>query len=1246
MRKVDNQNHIKGLGFKKELSKKPSFDEALKALQKNLYTRLEKEVPENGIFTPVKESYADDKTSFELSVEYSNNQISPKKDLRILKLYLPKHSFKKEGAPVLFEGTKKEIYNYIKKENLSQTINSIISKEEKLIVPKPHNFGLINIKSSPSFASNISKYDLEKKEQKLSELFGFIEINEQTKDKIINLPDEKFEDFIELFSNKQDEETWTSDPKNKINSFDNYQNYCTRYINNLINIMTFEAPYYKQAKELIKKGANILNLSYVSDKLLNEKEQKHFIELSNKYVWIYPEILAIEDDMEFDIAKRIIQNPGYLKNKGELGLAKEIASDKKTSKNFIELYDHYVSSYPNKKMIINFMDGICPELLSIIQISKECNDVKRAKQLLDNEFSIMDIFDCITYNLKDKDFKRAKELLEKGIKHAIQIASNDDNYSRYNRLKNNHNIKKSDIAISEEKFAKYTKYVKEGMQQETAITVANIEDEEENANACYLAKHNIQGSNIVELSNPDMFKRVKHLFEIGIHSSYIPKFAKDENYNKVLLLLSREISPDSINGYINWLSDDEFKRAIYLLDLGIDSGTVMNFAQCDEKELEDMLKYLKEGLNFYEARTINDLPEETKDEFLKLTKIGLNYREAEEIMAYDPSQKEKFLYLLNNGCVYYEAKNIMDSDEKYQATVEKIEALKTELKDFLNSENYSKEIRKHSQGKYQDEIMEMFHPDTMDFNLKSALKKSKLSKEDFLNALQAFSKSTFKLAYETPNQYLSGIDLKYTKKVNGSYPPLPEYVKIVQQNKMKKFFSYNLAKILRAIKYLDKDTVNQMMDKRTNVFEGYLYRLDELNDNNYKILSDIVKCKSAHTDKPLSAKEKIQFCEIVEMFQKCDLDTALLSKMAQSGKVDINDAKRIIEKQILENSGFSPEEIEKLLQKGLQLNSEYMYTILAKDITINHKGMKELIRHYRNMDEETREYTIEYILSDHTIPADVREIMLELYRNAEKYTDSEVEAMIKNILKAQKQQDDLYVVTYHAALGDFSEFINDPNNMYGEVNLKTKEDFINHKIDFNEWLNPTIEDDNFDIRGNLCTIKMWERNPNEDLFIGNKTNCCTAIGEGSNAAATPAYLLNHSFNVVELFDENNNAVGMSRIFMAQIDNKPALIMDNIEINQNFNKYLDNNERDKIRDEFFKYINKFAKKVTGDDDTQVYFSTKYAKFKTDDLASENKIMKFIGEVSQEKIYINCLGNFIEYEKLDNEPIDLYVVPRER
>ena len=181
------------------------------------------------------------------------------------------------------------------------------------------------------------------------------------------------------------------------------------------------------------------------------------------------------------------------------------------------------------------------------------------------------------------------------------------------------------------------------------------------------------------------------------------------------------------------------------------------------------------------------------------------------------------------------------------------------------------------------------------------------------------------------------------------------------------------------------------------------------------------------------------------------------------------------------------------------------------------------------------------------------------------------------------------------------------------------------------------------------TIQLWDRVPQEDLFMGNKTTCCTAIGTGGNGAATPVYLLNTSYNVVFLRNSQGEVVGMSRVFMSKVDDKPALIMDNIELNKTYIKGMDfDSDIKDIRNGFFDYMNKYAETITGNKNAQIYFYSQDIHVPTIDLEHKKAVTSFVGNLSQENIYVNASGcRWIDPTKLEEiGEIDWLVVPKNK
>lgn len=538
----------------------------------------------------------------------------------------------------------------------------------------------------------------------------------------------------------------------------------------------------------------------------------------------------------------------------------------------------------------------------------------------------------------------------------------------------------------------------------------------------------------------------------------------------------------------------------------------------------------------------------------KMIALINNYTPAYTVKLLSQDKDFESIYkLLSEGINLANARAIASDKSLYLETLE--ERKNNPMRNFLNSPDFHKKLQQNSAGKYQKEFMDII--ENMNFIMKEQLIESGLSEEDFLNSMQKLSKSTFKLAYETPNQYLSDIDTKFTKPVHGKLPELTPETLAAQRKCIVRFFQDNIGLLSRTLKYVDTDTIAHMMDKRIKSFRVDLKNLNGLSDENFEVLSQLLKCKSKATGKNLSPKEKIDTCQIVQTFQNAKLDIDYLKQNADNGILDINSCKNIIVNKILSMAGIR-HNIKSIPEYKKNFNQDYAHLIFEQKCD---KNLMEVIK-----------------------------VSVE---------------------------------------DDFNRFINDPSNEFGRINYQTKLEFEDNNLNYKKWQNPEIEE-KFKLRDKNMTIKLWDRNPQEDLFIGNKTTCCTAIGTGANKSATPIYLLNTAFNVAELYDNNNNVVGMSRVFMAKVKNKPALIMDNIELNNTFKKNMTRDEQIKLRNKFFDYMNKYAEKVGGKK-TVVYFNTDDINVPDDDLDMVSEPANFIGHVSQD-VYINTLCDQIKPELL--------------
>ena len=224
---------------------------------------------------------------------------------------------------------------------------------------------------------------------------------------------------------------------------------------------------------------------------------------------------------------------------------------------------------------------------------------------------------------------------------------------------------------------------------------------------------------------------------------------------------------------------------------------------------------------------------------------------------------------------------------------------------------------------------------------------------------------------------------------------------------------------------------------------------------------------------------------------------------------------------------------------------------------------------------------------------------------------------------------------------DFKEYIQDENNSIGQVNAKTKQKFENLGLDYNKWLNYQ-EKDSIEFDSHKYEVKLWDRKPQKDLFMGNRTSCCTAIIDGGNGKATPIYLANTAFNVVQMTDENGNIVAMSRVFVGKVDDKPSIIVENIEVNNAFLKNRNDEERKELRDKMFGYIGKLKSEISNGQDMNIYFSKNYTHVPLSDFEDTSKKIEFVGDISSDTVYLNCAPGWTSLEKLKDEPRALYLI----
>ena len=117
-------------------------------------------------------------------------------------------------------------------------------------------------------------------------------------------------------------------------------------------------------------------------------------------------------------------------------------------------------------------------------------------------------------------------------------------------------------------------------------------------------------------------------------------------------------------------------------------------------------------------------------------------------------------------------------------------------------------------------------------------------------------------------------------------------------------------------------------------------------------------------------------------------------------------------------------------------------------------------------------------------------------------------------------------------------------------------------------------------------VKIWDRDPRKDMFQGNQTHCCIAVGvkEAPPGGGLPTlhpetifqYLIDKGIQVAEVVDpDTGDVVAQTWLFVTLDKNgKPVLVADNFEVN---NRYpAGDNVNRGIREAMFQFLKKYAK----------------------------------------------------------------------
>lgn len=147
----------------------------------------------------------------------------------------------------------------------------------------------------------------------------------------------------------------------------------------------------------------------------------------------------------------------------------------------------------------------------------------------------------------------------------------------------------------------------------------------------------------------------------------------------------------------------------------------------------------------------------------------------------------------------------------------------------------------------------------------------------------------------------------------------------------------------------------------------------------------------------------------------------------------------------------------------------------------------------------------------------------------------------------------------------------------------------------------------------ITVQKADMNNVEHSLFLGNHSGCCTAVGTGCNDWSAPTYVLSKMISAIEV-KAGDDFVGNTMCYIAEIDGKPALILDNIELK---NKYQYD---DDIRDMIFNYARKITEDI-GKPDMKIYACANRHKVDMSEFPLEDKEFRIIGNTGNMELYLD-------------------------
>lgn len=223
---------------------------------------------------------------------------------------------------------------------------------------------------------------------------------------------------------------------------------------------------------------------------------------------------------------------------------------------------------------------------------------------------------------------------------------------------------------------------------------------------------------------------------------------------------------------------------------------------------------------------------------------------------------------------------------------------------------------------------------------------------------------------------------------------------------------------------------------------------------------------------------------------------------------------------------------------------------------------------------------------------------------------------VMNILKEEMNKD------IWTTINSDNQIEHNRSTMYTHL-LKDRYNQIKHAQDVKQDKVTTIEIHKTDMN-----------NINHSLFLGNHASCCTSVGSGCNQSSAPTYIKNKMVSAIEIVD-GDNFIGNTMCYIAKVDGKPSLILDNIELKGGYQF------NDKIRDTLFNYSKQLCEEI-GKPDLNIYAGPNRHKLNMEHLPKNTHKLQLIGSTNNDKIYVDFISSDRKVSGNEIDEVELYKI----